>query len=248
MKASRDLGLGIGDSGVSRRAMLKASGALVVVFRSGANRRLRAGGGDTRGQSAERAGRLVVDRGRRNGNRAHRQVRDGARSLHGADAARRRRARRADGSHQVDSVRDRHDARSGSDLRRAIASAKLQPRESRARRGDRARDARADGVEAVGRAGRSTHAGERRRAASGAHDLLWRADRRQEIQHRAESECQAQSPARVDHPRQPDQAARHARDGDRPVRIRAQRSRAWDGARACRPAADRRRHGREHGE
>ena len=32
MKSSRDLGLGIGDSGVSRRAMLKASGALVVSF------------------------------------------------------------------------------------------------------------------------------------------------------------------------------------------------------------------------
>ncbi len=51
--------------------------------------------------------------------------------------------------------------------------------------------------------------------------------------------------ARVDHPRQFGQAPRHAGDGDRPFRVRAQRARARHGARTRRPAADGRRHRRE---
>ena len=51
---------------------------------------------------------------------------------------------------QADSMRDRHDARPGRHVGRAIASAEFQPRESRAGRRDSARGADADGVEALG--------------------------------------------------------------------------------------------------
>ena len=144
-------------------------------------------------------------------------------------------------SREADSVHHRRHARSGGHVRRAIASAEFQSRESRACRGHRARGAAADGVKAMGRACGSPDRRQRRRASWDTRCQLRRADRREAIQSHAQSVRQAQSAARVDDYGQSGQATRYARDGDRPFRVRAQRARAWHGARPRRPAADRRR-------
>ena len=69
---------------------------------------------------------------------------------------------------------------------------------------------------------------------SGGKGDLRRADRRQEVQPRAQQHREAAAPARMDGARDIGQAARHAGDGDRPARVRAQRARARDGARPSR--------------
>ena len=99
---------------------------------------------------------------RRPGDGLHGQVRAGAGPLHGADAAHRRRARRAARSRHVDPVRYRIDARPGDDVGRAVASCQLQSRQPRAGRRHRARSADAAGVRPAGRSGRSP-GGPRRR-------------------------------------------------------------------------------------
>ncbi len=230
---------------VSRRDVLKGTGALVVSFALTP--------GDVLGQalatlvgdpSRDLDGWLsIAADGSRHG--LHRQMRDRAGPLHRADAARRRGALRAGGAGEADSMPDRHDARPGRHVRRAVASAEFQPRESRARRRDRARGAAADGVEAFRRAGRSAQRARRRRLASGAPGDLRRADRRPEVQRPAQCRREAASSARVDGARDAGQASRHARDGDRPARVRAQRARARNGARPRRPSADRRRNRRQ---
>ena len=67
--------------------------------------------------------------------------------------------------------------------------------------------------------------------------VLRRADRRKEVRRPAQSEGDAQTPARVDGARHAGAARGHAGNGDRAVRVRSQRARARHAARPCRAAA-----------
>ncbi len=102
------------------------------------------------------ARRLDRDRHRRHRHGLYRQVRIRPGPLHRADAADRRRGRRAARPRAPDSMRHVDDARSGHDVGRAVAPGELQSRQPCARRRDRARSARAAGLAATRRAAPSS--------------------------------------------------------------------------------------------
>ena len=201
-----------------------------VLQRDGGRRRKqrhRIGAGDERAR--QRAARFM-DRGRfrRRRDGLHRQVRTGAGPLHGTDAAHRRRARRAARSRDADPVRYRIDARPGDDLWCAVAPCQLQSRQSRAGRGHCTPGLDAAGFRSTWRPGRSPGGPRRRdcgRRRSGAARELCGARRWPEVRPSARPQRHATASRGLDRARQIRPASRPSRDGDRPVRVRAQRAR-----------------------